>query len=231
VRRAGVAGVAAGVALLACAAALAKPIPPTGDGPAVLYFRQQAKAYAKVAGATVVETGYYFVHGGARGSVDYAWGSNPPGGYRPATATIHARLARGQIVAYLAELKAKGVRRLRIVMAGGTVFTSTSRCWHKAKPAASPLGTGATYLFNDGGAHFSPRAGRSVTFTYTWSPGSTATQTDVFTARKPAAVKVSVEVSGKQRMSIRQSIAPLRKAPALPVPSPPALPQPKPLCK
>jgi hypothetical protein len=225
-----VAGVAACVAVLA-APAYAKLIQPTGDGPAILYFRQQAKAYARVPGATIVETGYYFVRTAAHGAVDYAWGNVPPAGYHPAKATIHARLSRGVIVAYLAEFKAPGVRRLRIVMAGGNVFTSTSRCWRKAKTAASPLGTGDRYLFNDGGAHFSPRSGTSVTFTYTWSPGSTATQTNAFAKKKPAAVKVSVEVTGKQHMSIRQSIVPLHVAPSLPVPPPPGLPVPKPLCK
>jgi hypothetical protein len=219
-----------------CAAVLATPafaklIQPTGDGPAILFFRNQARAYMKVPGATIVETGYYFLRSSAHGAVDYAWGNVPPTGYHPAKATIHVQLSRGLVVAYLAEFKAPGVRRLRIVMAGGNVFTSTSRCWRKAKPGASPLGTGDRNQFNDGGAHFSPRSGTSVTFTYTWAPGSTASQTNVFSKKKPAAVKVSIEVTGKERMSVKQSIVPLRAAPSLPVPSPPARPAPKPMCK
>jgi hypothetical protein len=216
--------------LLATATSARAVTPPTGDAAAIRYFKRQAAVYAHVPSVKIVETGYFFLRPSAHASVDYAWGSRPPEGYTPATATISARLADGKFVAYLAVLKAPGVRRLRIVMAGGTVFTSTRRCWTRAKPSASPLGTGERYLFNDGGAHFAPRAASSLIFTYAWTPGATATETVGYTARRPPSVDVSIKVAGAQSLSIHESIVPLKQAPPLPVPSPPALPRPKPIC-
>ena len=180
---------------------------------------------------SIVETGFFFVRPEAHRSVGYWWGSIPPAGYTPAKATISARLDGGLIVAYLAELSAPGIRRLRIVMAGGAVFTATTRCWRASTATASPLGTGERYLFNDGGAHFAPRSGDTVSFTYDWRRGATATETNAFTGKRPSRVAVSIAVAGPRPMSIHESIVPLAAAPPLPVPSPPARPTPKPLCK
>jgi hypothetical protein len=204
--------------------------PPTGDPAAIAFYHQQAEAYAHAPGMTMVETGFFFMRPSANRSIDYWWGSKPPAGYVAATATMRARLMDGKIVAYLAQLKAPKVRRLRILMAGGQVFTRTTSCWKKSRPGASPFGTGERYVFNDGGAHFSPRAGTAVTFTYTWTPGAKATETNVFTARKPSPVKISINVRGARSLSIHKSIAPLGDAPSLPVPSPPSRPAPKPIC-
>jgi len=203
---------------------------PSGDQAAIAFYRQKAAAYEHVPGATIVETGYFFVRPSPNGTVDYWWGTPPPAGYAPARVTIHARLGGGRIVAYLADLRAPHVKRLRIVMSGGAVFTRTGGCWARSKPTASPLGTGDRYVFNDGGASFAPRSGTSVTFSYEWAPGDRATETSTFGSGATRRVDVAIRVTGRHRMLIRKSIVALRTAPALPVPSPPALPVPKPLC-
>jgi hypothetical protein len=225
---ASLAAVVAGLASSALAAT-----PPTGDARAIAAYHAQARAYAALPGARIVETGYFFVRKGAGTAVDYWWGSKPPAGYVAATATITARLDGGRIVAYLAVLKAANVRPLRILMAGASVFSSTTRCWNATRAGSSPLGTGTRYVFNDGGARFSPPARGSVsttTFSYTWTAGARATETDVFASTPPSRVKVTIEVAGSQPLAIHKSITPLRRAPALPVPSPPRRPVPKPLC-
>jgi hypothetical protein len=207
--------------------------PPTGDPAEIDFYEQQANAYAQVAGMKMVETGFFYMRPSANRSVDYWWGSRPPAGqyYRPATATIRARLSGGKIVAYLAELTATKVRTLRILMAGGSVYTRTTGCWRKTTPGASPLGTGERYVFNDGGARFVTSPGNTVKFTYAWVPGTQATETNYFkSAAKPSPVVVSIRVAGSRSLVIHKSIAPLRAAPALPVPAPPARPEPKPLC-
>jgi hypothetical protein len=205
--------------------------PPLGDSAAIAFYHEQADAYSHVPGMTLVETGFFFMRPSANRSVDYWWGSKPPAGYVAATATVQARLIDGKIVAYLAQLKAPKIRQLRILMAGGQVFTKTTTCWRKSQPGASPFGTGERYVFNDGGARFARRAGNGVTFTYTWTPGAKATETNVFSAgSKPAPVKVAIKVAGARSLSIHKSISPLHAAPTLPVPSPPALPAPKPIC-
>ena len=219
----------AAATLLGAAYAEAAP-PPLGDSAAIAFYHAQADAYSSVPGMTLVETGFFFMRPSANHSVDYWWGSKPPAGYVAATATVRARLIDGKIVAYLAQLKAPKVRQLRILMAGGQVFTKTTSCWRKTQPGASPFGTGDRYVFNDGGARFGPRAGNAVTFTYLWTPGATATETNVFSTGKPSPVKVSIKVAGTRSLSIHKSIAPLRAAPSLPVPSPPARPAPKPIC-
>jgi len=191
-------------------------------------------AYARLDGVKIVETGYFFVRRGPGTSVDYWWGTRPPAGYVPATATILARLNGGRIVAYLARLRARGVRTVRVLMAGGEVYAATTPCWRRTRASASPLGTGETYVFNDGGARFAPlgRSGErtSVTFAYRWSAGARATETSTFGPEDPSPVDVRVVVRGAQRLSIRKSIAPLARAPRLPVPSPPRRPVPRPLC-
>ena len=220
---------AAALALLLASSAEAAA-PPTGDSNAIAFYHRQADAYTHAPGMTLVETGFFFMRPSTNRSVDYWWGSKPPAGYVAATAKVRAQLIDGKIVAYLAQLTAPKVRRLRILMAGGQVFTKTTRCWKRSTPAASPFGTGERYVFNDGGAHFAPRAGAAVTFTYTWTPGAKATETNVFKSGNPSPVEISIEVRGTRSLSIHKSIAPLGDAPALPVPSPPAVPKPKPLC-
>jgi len=220
-------------AFLVFAASAAAVAPPTGDPAEIDFYEQQATAYTQVPGIKMVETGFFFMRPSANHSVDYWWGSKPPAGsyYRPATATISARLIDGKIVAYLAQLTAPKVHTLRILMAGGAVYTKTTRCWQKSTPGASPLGTGDRYVFNDGGAHFVTTPGNTVKFTYAWVPGTQATETNYFkSVAKPSPVVVSIKVGGSRSLTIHKSIAPLRAAPALPVPAPPARPAPKPLC-
>jgi hypothetical protein len=222
------------VAGVLVSASIAAVEPPTGDTEAIDFFRSKAGAYLDVPGAKIVETGYFFVRKGKGTSVNYSWGEKPVTGYKPASATILASLVDGKIVAYLAELRAKGVRKVRVLMAGGTVYISTTRCWKKSEPSSSPLGTGDKYIFNDGGAHYLPlkRSGdaTAVTFTYGWTPGSRATETSTFGPGKAPAFDVTITVSGRHPLSVRKSVKPLAKTPALPVPSPPLRPQPKPIC-
>jgi hypothetical protein len=233
----GVGFVAAALAVcgIVTAAAPGAVAPPTGDVTAIGFFRDKANAYGDLAGAKIVESGYFFVRRGPGTSVDYSWGRHPAAGYVPATATIFVRLNGGKIVAYLAKLRAHGVRTVRVLMAGGVVYSSTTRCWRRSRADASPLGTGDNYVFNDGGAHFLPLGKRgtktAVSFTYSWVPGARATETSTFGPNRPLAVKVTIKVTGAQSLSIHKSIAPLVKAPALPVPAPPRRPVPKPLCK
>jgi hypothetical protein len=207
--------------------------PPTGDTTAIGFFRDKANAYTDLAGAKIIETGYFFVRKGEGTSVDYWWGRRPPAGYVPATATILVRLTDGKIAAYLAELRAPKIR-VRVLMSGGTVYFSTAGCWEKSQPTASPLGTGDNYVFNYGGAHFLPLsksgATTAVTFTYDWAPSARATETSTFRTNSSLAFTVTIMVAGAQSLSIHKSVTPLSKAPALPVPLPPLRPVPKPLC-
>jgi hypothetical protein len=236
VRRARFAAAATGAALAVCAASVAAGAvaPPTGDRAAIDFYKSQADAYLTVRGATIHETGYYFVRPGIGRSVGYLWGGRSQAGYAAADATIHAQLAGGRIVAYLAVLKAPGVRTLRIVMSGGAVFTRTTSCWSRSRASASPLGTGERYVFNNGGAHFGPRrtvaGGTAVTFTYPWTAGARAAETDTFSKSRPARVEMSIRVGGTRPFTIHEAIVPLHRAPKLPIPPPPAVPAPKPLC-
>jgi hypothetical protein len=215
-------------------AAVAGVTPPKGDPAAIAFYSNQANAFADLPGTRIVETGFFFVRPGAGTKVSYVWGSKPAG-YRPATATVDMLTRGGRIVSYLAVLRAPKVRRVTVLMAGSSVFTSTTRCWRKSTAAGSPWGTGDRYVFNDGGATFAPlvRHGRSTTisFTYPWVPGATATETNVFTSVRPAAVHVSVRVRGSLKLTIRKTITPLKRAPSLPVAPAPAIPRPKPICK
>jgi len=130
-------------------------------------------------------------------------------------------MLEGRIVAYLAVLRAPRIRRLRILMAGGKVFTSTTRCWLSSDASGSPFGTGNSYLFNDGGSAFSPlvRTGKATTvgLTYRWSAGATARETDLFTAAHPAPVHITIAVLGGLALTVRKTIEPLMQSPALPV--------------
>jgi hypothetical protein len=209
-------------------------LPPTGDVDAGNFYKKEADLYAKLPGAKIVETGYFFGHQ-VGPSVHFSWANPPSRGYVPQKATILARLQEGKIVAYLATLTGPKLRRVRIVMSGSSVFISSTKCWNKVPPTSSPFGTGDVYLFNDGGADFAPLTKNgnttTTTFTYRWSAGAQAREVNTFSAGPRPTVKTSIEVTGSQRMSVRKTITPLTQAPPLPVPSPPALPQPKPLCR
>lgn len=85
-------------------------------------------------------------------------------------------------------------------------------------------------MFNDGGAHFAPKAGNTVTRMYDWVPGVTVTEGTAFTTKTPPSANISIKVGGAKPLTIHKSIAPLAQAPALPVPAPPARPVPKPIC-
>jgi hypothetical protein len=221
------------VALLAAGVSSAAVSPPTGDLDAIAFFKLEADLYAKLPGAKVVETGYFSgLPIGA--AVHYAWGSPPAKGYFPQQATVLARLQDGKIVAYLATLTSPKLKKVRILMAGSTVFVSSGRCWNKTSATSSPFGTGDAYLFNDGGVRFSPLVKNgsktTTTFTYQWAPGAQARETNTFSAGPRPKVVTTIQVTGKQRMSIRKTITPLTTMPKLPIASPPAIPKPKPLC-
>jgi hypothetical protein len=209
-------------------------VSPTGDRSAIVFYNQEVAYYAPLPGARVVETGYFFVHPNGGTSGGLWWGRPPPHGYMPGTATILEHLSSGKIVAYLAQFTGPKVQRLRVLMADGSVFLSTSRCWRKAPATTSPLGTGEAFLFNDGGTHFLPlvsgTASSAATFTYTWNPGAQARETDTFSPGSRPTVNTAIQVTGAQRMKITIKITPLATAPALPVPSAPLVPLPKPLC-
>lgn len=226
--------IAAPVAAALASAATTAAARPLGDRPAIRFYDARAAAYADVAGAKIVETGYFFVRPEGGTSVDYAWGNGRPAGYVPATGTIVARLLDGKIVAYLAQLRAPRIRSVRVLMAGGEVYSSTAGCWQRVLPSASPLGTGDAFVLNDGGARFLPlrKSGSSTvtTFTYDWVAGARAVETSTFARHDPAAFSVSVIVKGAEKLSVHKSVTPLRTPPKLPVPSPPGLPIPKPLC-
>lgn len=221
-------------ATLLVTAALAAVTPPKGDKHAIGFYKHEVKHYSPLPGARVVETGYFFVAPSGGTSVRFWWGRPPPPGFVPARATILEHLSDGKIVAYLAELTAPNVRRVRVLMAGSSVFISSTRCWTKASATSSPLGTGESFLFNDGGASFLPLASGTkstvATFTYMWNPGAQARETDTFSRGSTPTVNVAIQVSGAQRMNIEKEITLLSTAPALPAPSPPQLPTPKPLC-
>jgi hypothetical protein len=226
---------AAALATAGILAGVGAAVPPPGGDPAAIgVYSRQADAYGRVAGVRIVETGFFAVRRGSGDQVDYMWGSPPAAGYVPATGTIVARLDDGRIVAYFATLRAPRVRAVRVLMAGGSVWSSTAGCWRTAAASASPLGTGDSYVLNDGGARFRRlrHAGTTsdVTFTYDWRPGAPATETSAFGAHVPSPFVVTVTVRGAERLSIHRSVTPLDKAPALPVPEPPLRPVPKPIC-
>lgn len=233
-RRASVAIVVSTVGALAAAAA-AGVTPPKGSRAAIDFYNRQADAFADLPGVRIVESGFFFVRPGAGTTVTYVWGTRPAEGYRPARATVSALVRGGRIVSYLAVLRAPEVRRLRILMAGSDVFTSTTSCWRKTTAAGSPWGIGERFVFNDGGATFAPlaRHGRTTTirFSYLWTAGSTATETNVFSSTRPAPVRITITVRGTRSLSIRKTIVPLAHAPALPVAPAPAVPRPTPICR
>jgi hypothetical protein len=231
----GLAAIAAAFAALGLASATTAAVPaPAGDHAAIKYYLARANAYNAIPGAKIVETGYFFVKYEGGTQVDYAWGNGRPAGYVPAKGTIVARLSGGQIVAYLARLTAPRVHPVRVLMAGGEVYSSTTSCWRKTTTSSSPLGTGGAYVLNDGGARFKPlqKSGSktTTTFSYKWIPGAPAVETSVFAAKDPAPFDVTIVVKGAEHLTVHKSVTPLAAAPDLPVPSPPGQPVPTPLC-
>jgi hypothetical protein len=234
IRTACAAAVVLGLAALAPAAVAVSR--PTGDSAAISFFNKQASTYANVPGAKIVMTGYFFVRPGAHKNVRYSWGQPPAKGFVPARATVLAWLNRGKFDAYLVTLTAPRVRPVRILVAGGAVFVSSSRCWNREGSGSAPFGTGERFLFNNGGARFEPLTGTVeqtvVRYSYPWAAGAKATSTDTFaTTRKPPTLTSRIAVTGNQRLTIRKSITPLGAAPALPVSRPPARPKPTPICR
>jgi hypothetical protein len=215
-------------------AARGSATPPQGDRKAIAFYGHQADAFSNLDGVRIVERGFFFVHADGGTRVTYSWGAKPPAGFRPATATVDAQVLEGKIGAYLAVLRATKVRRLRILMAGGEVYTSTTRCWRKSDASGSPFGTGERFVFNDGNATFAPlvRSGSATTvaLAYEWSPGATATETDVFASTHPAPVRITIAIRGARSLTVHKTITPLAQAPALPVAPVPNVPRPKPLC-
>ena len=212
-----------------------KTTPPRGDPKAIAFYRHQADAFSNLDGVRIVESGFFFVHADGGTRVTYSWGAKPPAAFRPATATVDVQVLEGRVAAYLAVLEATKVRRLRVLMAGGEVWTSTTRCWRKSDASGSPFGTGDRFVFNDGNAVFAPlvRSGRAtatVGLTYQWSPGATASETDVFASTRPAPVRITIAIRGARSLLIHKTITPLAHAPVLPVAPVPNVPRPKPLC-
>jgi len=221
-------------AVLVAAAASGAVKPPSGDVAAGTFYRKEAAVYSKLAGAKVVETGYFFGSRSRGGGISFTWGQPPKPGYVAQKAEVLEELSDGKVVAYMAKLTGHGLKRIRVLMAGGDVFLSSSSCWKKAPASFSPFGTGETYLFNDGGAHFMPldrnHAGTTTTFTYAWAPGAQAREVDTFSRGTRPTVQIHITVAGAQAMHIGKTITPLVNAPELPVPTPPAVPVPKPMC-
>jgi hypothetical protein len=182
----------------------------------------------------IVESGYFSMQSLGGTNVRFRWSIPPPRGYTPATAEVLAWLDGARISAYLATLKAPKIRRVRILMAGGQVFVSSTRCWQKTTAASSPFGTGDVYLLNDGGATFAPlrhaAGSTAVTLRYEWAPGARATEVNTFTSRTPPAIDTRITVTGSERLTVHKTVTPLAEAPELPVKPPPAQPSPKPLC-
>ena len=131
---------AAGLVLASSATAV------TGDPAAIAHMEKVATGYGKLPGARATETGMFFLHYNGGTSVDYRWGADPPPGFKPAKATIDYWLSDGQIVGYLATVKSPKIPTLRILVAAGNVFTSTSKCWERADEGSAPFGTGDRYL-------------------------------------------------------------------------------------
>jgi hypothetical protein len=96
------------------------------------------------------------------------------------------------------------------------VYTSTTRCWRTSDATGSPFGTGERFVFNDGNATFAPlvRSGSATTvaLTYEWSPGATATETDVFASTHPAPVRITIAIRGARSLTVHKTITPLAQA-------------------
>ncbi len=228
----------AALALLAATAATAAPRAQTigGDPDALSYFQQVVSDYQHVAGARVVEYGLFFLHYNGGTSVDFRWGSNKPPGFKAAKAVIDYWLKNGKIVGYHATITARDVPRLRVLVAAGNVFLSTTQCWERSTPASAPFGIGERVLVSDSDGRFAPlvRDGRktTVSYRYKWSEGSTAYETATLLDGKPPMIRSKIVTTGNVKLKISYSIKPLFRAPDLPLKARgPKPPLPAPFCK
>jgi hypothetical protein len=207
-----------------------------GNPDTLAYFEQVVTDWQSVPAARVTEYGlfYLFYNGGT--SVNYRWGVTHPPGFKAAKAVIDYWLEDGKIVAYLATVTAHDVPRLRILVAAGNVFVSTTTCWNRSNAASAPFGTGERVLVSDANGRFEAMKskGRStvVTYRYVWSTGSNATQTDIMGPGSPSTIHSKIVVKGDQKFTISLVLKPLKRRPPLPlVNKSPQPPVPAPFCK
>jgi len=229
------------IAAVACVALLAA-LPATaavgasGNPDTLSYFEQVVTDWQSVPGAHVTEYGLFWLHYNGGTAVDFRWGTTKPDGFKAAKAVIDYWLEGGKIVGYLATVTAQDVPRLRILVAAGNVFTSTTQCWQRSNPGSAPFGTGQRDLVSDLNARFEPLQHKGkwtvVKYHYLWSTGTHATQVDTLGPSSPPAIRSKIDVRGVERFSISLSVKPLHKAPELPLAShSPAAPKPAPFCK
>jgi hypothetical protein len=221
--------------LLAVAAASARPSA-SGNPTTLAHFAQLVDDYRSVPGARVVEYGLFWLHYNGGTSVDYRWGGSKPAGFKAAKAVIDYQLDDGKIVAYYATVTARDVPRLRILLASGNVFTSTTTCWNRAGSESSPFGTGERVLVSDSNGQFDAikHKGRNmiVKFRYIWTEGTRATETMTLLPGNPPAIRSKIVGKGDENFTISYSLRPLKRAPKLPVKTrSPRPPQPSPFCK
>jgi hypothetical protein len=207
-----------------------------GDPDTLAYFEQVVDDWKSVPGARVTEFGLFWLAYNGGSAVNFRWGSSRPQGYKSAKAVMDYWLENGKIVAYLATVTAHDIPRLRILVAAGKVYLSTTQCWQRSTPASAPFGTGERTLISDANAQFEKmqRVGdhHVVKYHYIWTTGSTATQTDTLGLSSPSTIHSQIVVRGDQRFKISLIARPLGRRPDLPLvnhsPKPPA---PAPFCK
>jgi len=233
--RRGVLAAAVAIALLS-AAPVAASTRVGGDPDTLAYFEQVVSDWRSVPAAKVTEYGlfYLFYNGGT--SVNYRWGTTHPAGFKAAKAVMDYWLDDGKIVAYLATITAHDIPRLRILVAGGNVFVSTTTCWERSNAASAPFGTGERSLVSDANGRFKPmsRKGRNtvVSYDYVWSKGSHAKQTDTIAPGSPSTIRSKIVVKGDQKFKVSLILKPLRSRPSLPlVDRSPEPPTPTPFCR
>ena len=207
-----------------------------GDPDTLSYFEQHVSDWQRVRAARVTEYGllWLFYSGGT--AVNYRWGVTHPPGFKAAKAVIDYWLDGGKIVGYLATVTAHDVPRLRILLAAGNVYVSTTQCWDRANAGSSPFGTGERILISDANARFEPMQQRGantiVKYHYVWNEGSNATQTDTLAPGSPSTIRSKIVVTGKDHFTISMVTRPLHTRPALPLKdNSPKPPTPSPLCK
>jgi hypothetical protein len=225
---------AATVALLAVATATATTR--IGGNPdALSYYAQVVEDYKHVPGAHVVQYGLFFLHYNGGTSVDYRWGSNKPAGFKAAKAVTDFWLKDGKIVGYLSTVTARDVPRLRVLVAAGNVYVSTTTCWTRANAGSAPFGTGERLLVSDNNGVFEAlkHNGRStiVTYRYVWSDGTNAKEVATLTGNPPR-IQSKVVTKGAVKLKVSYSVKPLGRRPALPLKSRGSLkpPVPSPFC-
>jgi len=234
----GVSATVAALSLLASIAATPATAAPKigGDPDALSYFQQVVSDYQHIPGARVVEYGLFFLHYNGGTSVDFRWGANKPPGFKAAKAVIDYWLKNGKIVGYLATITARDVPRLRVLVAAGNVFLSTTQCWERSTPASAPFGVGERFLVSDSNGRFQAleQNGRNtiVKYHYIWSEGTRATETATLLPGNPPPIRSKIVTTGAVKLKIAYSIRPLKRAPDLPLKARgPKPPLPAPFCK